>query len=172
MLSNKAKYALRALLMMARQPGDGLLQVSEIADVENVPRKFLEAILGELTKDGILTSQRGKGGGYRLGRPADTNHHNLRPGGAVDRRPSAPVPCASVTRYRRCNDCRDEKTCAIRLVMRRVRMPWRTCWTARPCPTWPAAPPRTPRRRCRWSPDLRGGRPHFSFDKTLAGLSR
>ena len=119
MLSNKAKYALRALLMMARQPGDGLLQVSEIAEVENVPRKFLEAILGELTKDGILASQRGKGGGYRLGRPADTITF-----GQVVRLidgPLAPVPCASVTRYRRCNDCRDEKTCAIRLVMRRVR---------------------------------------------------
>lgn len=119
MLSHKAKYALRALLMLARRNGDDLLQVAEIAEVENVPRKFLEAILGELAKDGILASQRGKGGGYRLARPADTITF-----GQIVRLidgPLAPVPCASVTRYRRCNDCPDERTCAIRHVMRRVR---------------------------------------------------
>ncbi len=119
MLSHKAKYALRALLMLARRPSEELLQVAEIAEVENVPRKFLEAILGELAKDGILTSQRGKGGGYRLARPADTITF-----GQIVRLidgPLAPVPCASVTRYRRCNDCPDERTCAIRHVMRRVR---------------------------------------------------
>ena len=53
MLSHKAKYALRALLMLARRGSEDLLQVAEIAEVENVPRKFLEAILGELAKDGI-----------------------------------------------------------------------------------------------------------------------
>ncbi len=119
MLSHKAKYALRALLMLARRPSEELLQVAEIAEVENVPRKFLEAILGELAKDGILSSQRGKGGGYRLARPADTITF-----GQIVRLidgPLAPVPCASVTRYRRCNDCPDERTCAIRHVMRRVR---------------------------------------------------
>ncbi|HMR29614.1 MAG TPA: Rrf2 family transcriptional regulator [Geminicoccaceae bacterium] len=119
MLSHKAKYALRALLMLARRPSEELLQVAEIAEVENVPRKFLEAILGELAKDGVLSSQRGKGGGYRLARPADTITF-----GQIVRLidgPLAPVPCASVTRYRRCNDCPDERTCAIRHVMRRVR---------------------------------------------------
>ena len=119
MLSHKAKYALRALLMLARRPSEELLQVAEIAEVESVPRKFLEAILGELAKDGVLSSQRGKGGGYRLARPADTITF-----GQIVRLidgPLAPVPCASVTRYRRCNDCPDERTCAIRHVMRRVR---------------------------------------------------
>lgn len=119
MLSQKAKYALRALLVLARQPRDGLLQVADIAEQERVPRKFLEAILGELTKDGLLVSQRGRGGGYRLARPADTITF-----GQVVRLidgPLAPLPCASVTRYRRCSDCRDERSCAIRLVMRRVR---------------------------------------------------
>ncbi|MFO1070663.1 MAG: Rrf2 family transcriptional regulator [Geminicoccaceae bacterium] len=119
MLSHKAKYALRALLMLARQQDDSLLQVAEIAEQENVPRKFLEAILGELAKDGVLASQRGKGGGYRLARPADTVTL-----GQIVRLidgPLAPVPCASVTRYRRCDDCPDERTCAIRPVMRRVR---------------------------------------------------
>lgn len=119
MLSHKAKYALRALLMLARQRDDSLLQVAEIAEQENVPRKFLEAILGELAKDGVLASQRGKGGGYRLARPADTVTL-----GQIVRLidgPLAPVPCASVTRYRRCDDCPDERTCAIRPIMRRVR---------------------------------------------------
>lgn len=119
MLSHKAKYALRALMVFAQQPDDGLLQVADIATVESIPRKFLEAILGELAKNGALASQRGKGGGYRLARPADTITV-----GQIVRLidgPLALVPCASVSHYHRCYDCKDEKTCAIRLVMRRVR---------------------------------------------------
>jgi Rrf2 family protein len=119
MLSHKAKYALRALMVFARQSDDRLLQVADIAADEGIPRKFLEAILGELTKSGALASQRGKGGGYRLARPADTITV-----GQIVRLidgPLALVPCASVSHYHRCYDCREEKTCAIRLVMRRVR---------------------------------------------------
>jgi Rrf2 family protein len=119
MLSHKAKYALRALIVFAQQPDDRLLQVADIAAIESIPRKFLEAILGELAKNGALSSQRGKGGGYRLARPADTITV-----GQVVRLidgPLALVPCASVSQYRRCYDCKDERTCAIRLVMRQVR---------------------------------------------------
>lgn len=119
MLSQKAKYALRALLMLAeREPGN-LVMVSEIAESENVPRKFLELILLDLKKQGILISQRGRGGGFALARSPDQITF-----GQVIRLmdgPIAPLPCASVTGYRRCNDCRDETTCAIRQVMRRVR---------------------------------------------------
>jgi Rrf2 family protein len=119
MLSQKAKYALRAMLMLAeRAPGERLL-VSEIAEHERVPRKFLELILLELKKDGLLESQRGRGGGFSLARPPD-----LITFGEIIRfmdGPIAPLPCASVTGYRRCNDCADERTCAIRKVMREVR---------------------------------------------------
>ncbi len=63
MLSQKAKYALRALLMLARQPQGEMVLVGDIADEQNVPKKFLELILLELRKQGLLFSQRGRGGG-------------------------------------------------------------------------------------------------------------
>jgi Rrf2 family protein len=119
MLSQKARYALRAMLMLARS-GDGrLIQVAGIAQQENVPRKFLELILLDLKKHGLLQSQRGKSGGYCLARPAAAITF-----GEIVRimdGPLAPLPCASVTGYRRCADCADERRCAIRRVMREVR---------------------------------------------------
>jgi Rrf2 family protein len=119
MLSQKAKYALRALMMLAEAEPEELVLVQAIAERQNVPRKFLELILLELKRHGFLHSQRGRGGGYMLARPADTITF-----GQVIRTldgPLAPLPCASVTGYRRCADCQDERTCAIRKVMRRVR---------------------------------------------------
>jgi Rrf2 family protein len=118
-LSQKAKYALRALLMLSQQtPGD-LILVADIAEQERVPRKFLELILLELKKHGILHSQRGKGGGYRLARPPSqiTFGQIIR----VMDGPLAPLPCASVTGYRRCADCSEDRVCTIQKVMRRVR---------------------------------------------------
>lgn len=119
MLSQKAKYALRALLMLARHEDRDLVLVADIAEQENVPKKFLELILLELRKHGLLYSQRGRGGGYRLARPPQEITF-----GQIVRLmdgPLAPLPCASVTGYRRCPDCRDETSCAIRKVMREVR---------------------------------------------------
>jgi len=118
-LSQKCKYALQALMVLAREPGDDLLLVSEIAERENLPKKFLEAILLELNRNGLVRSRRGRGGGYALAKPAD-----LITFGQVVRimdGPLAPLSCVSVNYYRRCDDCRDEKTCEIRKVMRRVR---------------------------------------------------
>jgi Rrf2 family protein len=119
LLSQKAKYALRALLMLARQPQGEMILVGDIAEEQNVPRKFLELILLELRKHGLLFSQRGRNGGYTLARaPAAITF------GQVVRimdGPIAPLPCASITGYRRCADCQDEKTCEIRKVMRSVR---------------------------------------------------
>ncbi|MDE8346114.1 MAG: Rrf2 family transcriptional regulator [Acidocella sp.] len=119
MLSQKCKYALQALLVLAREPGDGLLLVSDIAEREHLPKKFLEAILLELNRNGLVRSRRGRGGGYALAKPAD-----LITFGQVVRimdGPLAPLSCVSVNYYRRCDDCRDELACEIRKVMRRVR---------------------------------------------------
>ena len=119
MLSQKCKYALRALLVLARAPQGEMVLVGDIAEEQNVPRKFLELILLELKRHGLLYSQRGRGGGYGLAKPAETITF-----GQVVRivdGPLAPLPCASVTGYRRCADCQDERTCEIRHVMRRVR---------------------------------------------------
>jgi Rrf2 family protein len=119
LLSQKCKYALQALLSLAREPSQGLLLVSDIAERENLPKKFLEAILLELNRNGLVRSRRGRGGGYALAKPAD-----LITFGQVVRiidGPLAPLSCVSVNYYRRCDDCRDEMTCDIRKVMRRVR---------------------------------------------------
>jgi Rrf2 family protein len=119
LLSQKCKYALQALLVLAREPTDELLLVSEIAERENLPKKFLEAILLELNRNGLVRSRRGRGGGYALAKPAD-----LISFGQVVRimdGPLAPLSCVSVKFYRRCEDCKDEQSCEIRKVMRRVR---------------------------------------------------
>ncbi len=119
MLSQKCKYALQALLVLGREPSDDLLLVSDIAERENLPKKFLEAILLELNRNGLVRSRRGRGGGYALAKPADAITF-----GQVVRimdGPLAPLSCVSVNYYRKCDDCKDEETCAIRKVMRRVR---------------------------------------------------
>ena len=119
MLTQRTKYALRAMLLLAAQPKGGLMLVGDIADTRKIPRKFLEQILLELKSHGLLTSVRGKHGGYKLGRPAEkiTYGEIIRiTDGAL-----APIACASLAFYRKCDDCEDEKVCAIRKTMRAVR---------------------------------------------------
>jgi Rrf2 family protein len=104
--------------MLAERAGEMVL-VAQIADRQRVPKKFLELILLELKKHGLLYSQRGRHGGDTLGRPSTeiTFGQVVR---IIDG-PLAPLPCASLTGYRRCADCQDEASCAIPVVMRRVR---------------------------------------------------
>ncbi len=119
MLSQKAKYALKALLVLAERPPGIPVQVVELAEEGNIPRKFLELIMLELKKHGMVYSQRGKHGGYMLAAtPADISFGDVVR--AMDG-PLAPIPCASMTAYRKCADCTNEKTCAVRIMMRRVR---------------------------------------------------
>ena len=115
----KAKYGLRAMLFLAREYGEGPILISEIARKEAIPKKFLELILLELRNTGYLHSKKGKGGGYYLGK--SPQQISL---GEIIRildGPLAPIPCVSLTAYRRCPDCPDEKTCGIRVVMKEVR---------------------------------------------------
>jgi Rrf2 family protein len=118
MLSQRARYALKALLNVARA-GSGPQQVSAIAEQENIPRKFLETIMGDLRRAALVTSTRGNAGGYRLARPADliTFADVLR---ATDG-PIAMLPCVSRNFYERCEDCTDEATCALRRTFSEVR---------------------------------------------------
>jgi len=112
MLSQKARYALKALFMLAARPTAEPVMIAEIAADAGVPRKFLEQILLELKKRGIVHSHRGKHGGYALGRSPDkiSFAEVIR---VIDG-PLALSPCASVTAYRRCDDCIDEASCATR----------------------------------------------------------
>lgn len=119
MLSQKAKYALKALLILSERPPGIPVQVVELAEEGNIPRKFLELIMLELKKHGVVHSQRGKHGGYMLAAlPSEISFGQIVR--AMDG-PLAPIPCASLTAYRKCADCTDEKTCAVRIMMRRVR---------------------------------------------------
>lgn len=121
MLSQKAKYALRALQMLAlyAEKGKGPLLIGTIAEAQNVPRKFLELILIDLKRAGYVRSFRGRNGGYALAKsPKDIKY------GAIIRLidgPLALLPCASKTAYRKCEDCPDENICSIRQLMRKVR---------------------------------------------------
>jgi Rrf2 family protein len=114
MLSQKAKYALRALLVLAEEGDDKPVLIADIAERHNLPRKFLEQILLDLKHHGLVQSRRGRSGGYALLRPASQISF-----GQVVRiidGPLAPLPCLSVMAYRRCEDCADEESCAIRRV--------------------------------------------------------
>lgn len=112
MISQKAKYAFKALFHLADQPWGTSLQIEEIARGAGVPRRFLEHILLDLKRKGLVASRRGRAGGYVLvTHPAETSIGDVLR--AIDG-PIAPLPCISRTAYRRCDDCADEATCTVR----------------------------------------------------------
>ncbi|WP_267394675.1 MULTISPECIES: Rrf2 family transcriptional regulator [unclassified Sphingomonas] len=120
MLTQRSRYALRAMLFLAKAPPAGPpTPMTRIAAEANVPRKFLELILADLRDSGLLHSHRGKMGGYRLARPS----HLISLGDIIRiiEGPLALVPCVSRTAYRPCHDCKSEADCAIRHAMMRVR---------------------------------------------------
>lgn len=118
MISQKARYALKALIALSRADAPRSLQARDIALGEQVPRSFLEQIMLELKRGGIVGSRRGREGGYYLAKSPEsvTLGEVLR---LVDG-PVAPLPCLSRTAYRRCEDCTDEANCAVRAVFRRA----------------------------------------------------
>jgi Rrf2 family protein len=118
-LTKKSKYGLKALLILAQHAGRGPMLVTDLAERERIPKKFLEAILLDLKRHGLLQSKRGKGGGYFLRRAAG----EITVGQVVRLLdgPLALVPCASQTAYMRCDDCQDEDACGIRWAMKEVR---------------------------------------------------
>jgi Rrf2 family protein len=119
MLSRKAKYGLQALLSLARQHGNGPKLIADLAEQEQIPKKFLELILLQLKNAGILSSRKGKGGGYFLAK--DPAQITMGSAVRVLDGPLAPVPCVSETAYQKCTECIDEESCGIRLVMKDVR---------------------------------------------------
>jgi Rrf2 family protein len=118
MITQKAKYALRALTMLAEAEEGVPLMISDIAAQQKIPKKFLEQILLELKHRDIVESRRGKQGGYLLLKPADAISFGevLR---IIDG-PIAPLPCLSLTAYRRCSDCDGEQSCEIHHVFAKV----------------------------------------------------
>jgi len=119
MLSQKARYALHALIVIGTRGPDELLQIADIAKEARVPHKFLEQILLDLKKRGIVRSRRVRAGGYLLcANPKDISFADVIR--AIDG-PLALAPCVSATAYHKCEDCVDEATCAIRKVLLAAR---------------------------------------------------
>ena len=119
MLTKKGKYGLKALVDLAKlEPGETAF-ITAIATRNNIPKKFLDAILLELRNAGILRSKKGPGGGYSLSRPAD----EIRIGQVIRTLdgPLAPIRCASRTAFEVCDDCADPDTCSVRRSMSDVR---------------------------------------------------
>jgi Rrf2 family protein len=120
MISQKAKYALRALVALARSRSGATMMIGEISREQAIPKKFLEQILLELKRAGIVMSLRGRSGGYALLKAPEevTFGEVLR---LIDG-PVAPLPCLSKIAYRRCEDCQDEASCEVRHVFERVAL--------------------------------------------------
>src|ERR1700733_6470734 len=118
-LSKRTQYSLRALYALARNYGGGPVLITQLAQEEAIPKKFLEQILLSLKALGLVASKKGKGGGYSLAQPP----HQITLASVIRMMegPLAPLPCASETRFRKCDECVDVETCGTRIVMREVR---------------------------------------------------
>ena len=118
-LSKRTQYGLRALYALAREYQHGPVLITRLSQQESIPQKFLEQILLNLKATGLVSSKRGKGGGYFLAQPPEevTLASVIR----LMEGPIAPLPCASETRFRKCDECPDIETCGTRIVMKDVR---------------------------------------------------
>lgn len=119
MITKKSKYAIKALIYLSKQPERQPVLIESISTEERIPKKFLEAILLDLRKAGILGSKKGKGGGYYLIKPPEeiTMAEVMRLfDGAI-----ALIPCVAYRYYEPCEECIDEITCPIREVFRVIR---------------------------------------------------
>jgi Rrf2 family protein len=119
MLSKKTKYGLKALTYLASQTNREPVQISEIAENENISQKFLESILLTLRNTGFVGSKKGKGGGYYLLK--DPSEIPMTTVIRVLEGPIAMVPCVSLNFYEKCDDCPDENKCSVHKLMLQVR---------------------------------------------------
>ena len=119
MLTNKGKYGLKAMVHLAGLEPGALAQAADIAEANTISKKFLDHILTDLRRAGLVFSRKGKGGGFGLARPAA----EIRVGSIVRALdgPLAPISCASVTAFRPCDDCADLTSCPVRLIMVEAR---------------------------------------------------
>lgn len=120
MLSKKSKYAIKALICLAKRYDNKVpVKISEISEEEKIPRKFLEAILVELRNNGLLYSKMGANGGYLLAKHPEeiVLSHIIRISGG----PIAMLPCVSLNFYEPCEECVNESTCGLRDVILEVR---------------------------------------------------
>lgn len=118
MLSMKTQYAFKALMYMAQQDKQRPILIAEISEQKSIPLKFLENILLQLKKAGILDSKKGKGGGYLFAKnPSDIKLATIMR--LIDG-PISLLPCVSLYFYTKCKNC-DENYCGLNKVMLQVR---------------------------------------------------
>lgn len=119
MLSQRTRYTIRALLHLADRYGQGPVQLSEIAQVQNIPPKFLTVILSQMKRAGLVETLRGREGGYWLARPPEEVSYGeiVR----LTRGSLGLLPCASRLAYRKCEHCISEEKCRLHRVMLLVR---------------------------------------------------
>ena len=118
-ISKRTQYGLKAMLALANRYGEGPIQIATVSKQEAIPMKFLESILLDLKSSGLLDSKKGPRGGYQLSRPPST----ITVGSLIRiiEGPLAPLPCASETAFRACEECGDVESCGTRIIMRQVR---------------------------------------------------
>lgn len=119
MLSQKARYTIRAMQHLADRFGEGFVPLAEIVEEQNIPAKFLTVILSEFSRAGLILTQRGKDGGYALALPpVDIRYGDIV---RLTRGSLALVPCASRYAHEKCKNCVEEADCRLRSLMLRVR---------------------------------------------------
>src|SRR5215467_13930598 len=118
-ISKRTQYGLKAMLALGSRFGQGPVLIATLSKEEGIPIKFLELILLDLKSAGMLESKKGRHGGYQLSRDPST----ITIGSLIRTMegPLAPLPCASETAYRPCEECQDVDTCGARIIMRQVR---------------------------------------------------
>jgi len=119
MLSKKTQYSFYALVYLAKEYQNGPVLISDISDSEKIPKKFLEAILLELKRNGYVNSKKGKGGGYFLIKPPD--QINLAEILRIFEGAIALLPCAAYKYYEPCIQCKDENSCGVRSIVKDLR---------------------------------------------------
>jgi Rrf2 family protein len=119
LISRKTKYAIHALLHLAKNKDEGPIQIKTIAEKERIPKKFLEAILIDLRNKGFVSSLKGRSGGYYINR--DLKEINFADIIRMFDGPIGMLPCVTYMYYEPCEECDDEKTCAVRKVFKDVR---------------------------------------------------
>lgn len=119
MLSRRTKYGIKALIYIARQDQSVPVLISEISEKENISKKFLEIILLDLKNNGILSSKKGKGGGYYLLKePKNISAASII---RILDGPIALLPCVSLNYYEKCSDCPNEEKCSLHKLLIQVR---------------------------------------------------
>ena len=119
MLSQKTRYTIRALMHLADKYQQGLVPLTDIAEAQNIPAKFLTVILSEMSRAGLVVSQRGRDGGYELALPpVDISYGDII---RISRGSLALVPCASRFAHEKCKNCLEDSDCRMRALMLKVR---------------------------------------------------